>query len=124
PPGHPGAGGAERRARAGAGGRGAGGGGRQAGRPPRSRAPGMSGSPVTVILLSGFLGAGKTTTMLRAARRLERRGARPVVVTNDQGEGLVDTAAARDSGVRGGAVTGGCFCRRLDAVVGATVRLL
>jgi G3E family GTPase len=36
-----------------------------------------------LVLLSGFLGAGKTTTMLAAARLLRERGNRVAVVTND-----------------------------------------
>jgi G3E family GTPase len=34
------------------------------------------------------------------------------VVTNDQGEGLVDTVVAGESAGRVAEVTGGCFCCR------------
>ena len=48
------------------------------------------------VPLGGYLGAGKTTTMLAVARRLEAAGERVGVITNDQGVDLVDTALARD----------------------------
>lgn len=41
------------------------------------------------------------------------------LVTNDQGEGLVDTALGRATGVAVREVPGGCFCCRADALVAA-----
>jgi hypothetical protein len=46
----------------------------------------------------------------RNARRLEQQGRHVAVVTNDQGEGLVDTIVAGESAGRVAEVTGGCFC--------------
>jgi hypothetical protein len=72
------------------------------------------------VLLGGFLGAGKTTLILAAARELARRGMRAAAIMNDQGEGLVDTQFTRANGVPAEQVTGGCFCCRLsDLVVAA-----
>src|SRR2546429_588253 len=68
-----------------------------------------------MVLLGGFLGAGKTTTALTAARLLRSDGHRVAIITNDQGTDLVDTelaAWALPSGVR--EVTGGCFCCRFE----------
>lgn len=77
-----------------------------------------------IVPLGGFLGAGKTTTMLAAARLLETRGETVSVVTNDQGVDLVDTEAARAASVGAvGEVTGGCFCCRFDDLVGVLSRL-
>ncbi len=67
-----------------------------------------------VILLSGFLGAGKTTTMIRAAKVLEAKGEKVAVVTNDQGSSLIDTALSRNNGLLTEEVAGGCFCCRFD----------
>ncbi len=67
-----------------------------------------------VILLSGFLGAGKTTTMIRAAKILEAEGKKVAVVTNDQGSSLIDTTLGRNSGLLTEEVAGGCFCCRFD----------
>lgn len=68
----------------------------------------------TVVVVGGFLGAGKTTLILEAARRLEARGVRAAVILNDQGLELVDTALAVRSGLAAGEVTGGCFCCRFS----------
>lgn len=68
----------------------------------------------TVVVVGGFLGAGKTTLILEAARRLEERGVRAAVVLNDQGRELVDTALAERSRITAGEVTGGCFCCRFS----------
>jgi hypothetical protein len=62
------------------------------------------------VLVGGFLGAGKTTLILAAARQLARRGLRSAVIMNDQGDDLVDTQQARAQGVEALDVTGGCFC--------------
>lgn len=76
------------------------------------------------IPLGGFLGAGKTTTMLAAARLLERQGERVSLITNDQGADLVDTQLAKASGIGGiGEVTGGCFCCRFEDLTTVVTRL-
>lgn len=67
-----------------------------------------------LVLLGGFLGAGKTTTMIKTARTLEAKGYRVALVTNDQGKELIDTELARTSGLNTKEVTGGCFCCRFD----------
>ncbi len=76
-----------------------------------------------VLLIGGFLGAGKTTFIGTAAKRLGDRGSRPGIITNDQGDGLVDTALGEffSAGEPGAVkqVTGGCFCCRADALVSA-----
>ncbi|GAA3850901.1 GTP-binding protein [Saccharothrix violaceirubra] len=72
---------------------------------------------IRFIALSGFLGAGKTTTMLAVARRLEAAGRRVAVVTNDQSDDLVDTKLARGALGAVGEVTGGCFCCRFEDLV-------
>jgi G3E family GTPase len=76
-----------------------------------------------VALVGGFLGAGKTTLILKAARILEARGVRVAAVLNDQGDDLVDTALARQSGTPADQVSGGCFCCRFPDLVDALERL-
>ncbi len=70
-----------------------------------------------VVLVGGFLGAGKTTLILAAAKELERRGLRSAMIWNDQGTDLVDSRYAAFSGADSGEVTGGCFCCRLSDLV-------
>jgi CobW/HypB/UreG, nucleotide-binding domain len=72
-----------------------------------------------VVLVGGFLGSGKTTLILAAARELERRGLRSAMVWNDQGTDLVDSRYAALAGARSGEVTGGCFCCRLSQLIDA-----
>jgi len=72
---------------------------------------------VRFVAVSGFLGAGKTTTMLRVAERWQATGRRVAVITNDQGTDLVDTATARSRLAGVGEVTGGCFCCRFEDLV-------
>ncbi|MDP5276630.1 GTP-binding protein [Chengkuizengella axinellae] len=67
-----------------------------------------------VILLGGFLGAGKTTTMIKSALKLEEQGYRVGIVTNDQGKELIDTELAKTNGLNAKEVTGGCFCCQFD----------
>jgi G3E family GTPase len=71
-----------------------------------------------LILIGGFLGSGKTTLMMALGEELAKRGARVAVVTNDQGEFLVDTAYARSKGITAGEVLGGCFCCNFGELVG------
>lgn len=79
---------------------------------------------IKFIALSGFLGAGKTTTLISAARSLEQQGRRVSVITNDQGTALVDTRMARSSLDSVGEVTGGCFCCRFDDLLTVVSQLL
>jgi G3E family GTPase len=76
-----------------------------------------------LILVGGFLGAGKTTLLLQAARRLATQGYRVGLVTNDQGDQLVDTALADDQQIPVTEVAGGCFCCRFPDLIVALRRL-
>ncbi len=67
-------------------------------------------APIRFIMLGGFLGAGKTTTIARLARTYQNRGLRVAIVTNDQASDLVDTQTLRAQGFEVGEVAGSCFC--------------
>jgi Ni2+-binding GTPase involved in maturation of urease and hydrogenase len=69
------------------------------------------------VLVGGFLGSGKTSLILAAARVLEQRGLRCAVILNDQGDELVDTRHADAQGVIAREVTGGCFCCRFSGLM-------
>lgn len=62
------------------------------------------------ILIGGFLGSGKTTTIARLARHYIAEGRRVAIVTNDQADDLVDTQSLATLGVPVGQVAGSCFC--------------
>lgn len=74
---------------------------------------------VRMVIVGGFLGAGKTTLILKAASILAGRGKRCAVILNDQGDDLVDTRLVRHSGFAAGEVTGGCFCCRFSDLISA-----
>jgi G3E family GTPase len=67
-------------------------------------------------MVGGFLGAGKTTALLRLAQHLTAQGRRVALITNDQSYGLVDTVRVRAHGFPAEEVTGGCFCCRFDSL--------
>ena len=76
-----------------------------------------------LILLGGFLGSGKTSLMLKLAEKLEGLGKRVSLITNDQGEGLVDTKIALASGFTAQEITGGCFCCSFSSLLGTLVTI-
>lgn len=75
------------------------------------------------IMVGGFLGAGKTTAILKLAEKLAADGQRVGLITNDQSVGLVDTAMLQAHGFAVEEITGGCFCCRFNSLVDAADRL-
>jgi len=75
------------------------------------------------VMVGGFLGAGKTTAMLRLAEHLTSRGQRVGLITNDQSSGLVDTSLVAAKGFPVQEITGGCFCCRFNSLTDAADRL-
>jgi len=75
------------------------------------------------ILIGGFLGAGKTTAILKLAEQLKAQGRRVGLITNDQAGGLVDTARARAAQWPVEEIAGGCFCCRFNSLVEASQQL-
>ncbi len=63
-----------------------------------------------IHLLSGFLGSGKTTAIQQACHLLSKRDIPTAVISNDQGEKLVDGAFFEHLGIPSRQVTNGCFC--------------
>ena len=76
-----------------------------------------------LVLVSGFLGAGKTTLIVRSAQLLQRQGVRVGVITNDQDQGLVDTRFSVASAIPTSEVAGGCFCCRFSDLIDAASEL-
>ncbi|MBP5278112.1 MAG: cobalamin synthesis protein P47K [Prevotella sp.] len=63
-----------------------------------------------VILVGGFLGAGKTTLIWRVAERLMSNGKGVGLITNDQAPELVDSELLRRQNLSVSEVAGSCFC--------------
>ncbi len=76
-----------------------------------------------LALVGGFLGAGKTTLILRASEILRREGLRVAIITNDQDEGLVDTRLSGTRNIDVREVAGACFCCRFSGLVDAAAAL-
>lgn len=76
-------------------------------------------SQARYIMIGGFLGAGKTTTILEYARWLNARGLSVGLITNDQGMGLVDSALGRSNKFAVEEIAGGCFCCRFNSLLDA-----
>jgi G3E family GTPase len=75
------------------------------------------------VMIGGFLGAGKTTSVARLAERLTKRGLRVGLITNDQGTELVDTRMLRSRGFATEEIPGGCFCCRFNSLLDAANKL-
>lgn len=75
------------------------------------------------IMIGGFLGAGKTTSIGKFARYLDQRGVKVGLITNDQGAGLVDSALGRSQEFPVEEISGGCFCCRFNSLVDAARNL-
>ncbi len=75
------------------------------------------------IMVGGFLGAGKTSTVSRLARHYMSLGKKVGIVTNDQTTDLVDTQSLRSQGFDVGEVAGSCFCCNFNALTSTVEHL-
>jgi Ni2+-binding GTPase involved in maturation of urease and hydrogenase len=82
----------------------------------------MSTNP-RFVMIGGFLGAGKTTTIARLARHYQSQGKHVAIVTNDQATDLVDTNLLRSQGFDVGEVAGSCFCCNFNELTRTVERL-
>jgi hypothetical protein len=82
----------------------------------------MSEAPL-IVTVGGFLGAGKTSLILAAARQLSTQGVATAAILNDQAGALVDTQWVREQDMDAEQVTGGCFCCRFGDLAQAAERL-
>ena len=79
--------------------------------------------PMRFLMIGGFLGAGKTTTIGRLAAMYRAQGLDVGAVTNDQAAGLVDTKLLRAQGHHVGEVAGSCFCCNFNELTRAVAEL-
>lgn len=63
-----------------------------------------------LILVGGFLGAGKTSLIYEVTKRLMNEGKKVGLITNDQASELVDTAVLLQTQAKVNEVSGSCFC--------------
>jgi len=76
-----------------------------------------------LILVGGFLGAGKTSLLSEAAKLLASRGQRVGLITNDQAPELVDTVFLAQGGKSVTEVSGSCFCCNFPGLLNAMAKL-
>ena len=72
-----------------------------------------------LIIVGGFLGAGKTTLIWDVAQRLMAKGLRVGLITNDQAPELVDSRLLRQANLKVKEVAGSCFCCNFDGFTNA-----
>jgi Ni2+-binding GTPase involved in maturation of urease and hydrogenase len=80
-------------------------------------------APARYVMIGGFLGAGKTTALVRLAAHLVSAGTRVGLITNDQSSGLADTRLLEHAGFPVREIAGGCFCCRFDSLIDAAAEL-
>lgn len=80
--------------------------------------------PTRFVLVSGFLGAGKTTSMKAIGEELTRQGHTVGMITNDQAAGLVDTSILDDTEGEVEEISGGCFCCNFGDLMNAAESVL
>jgi Putative GTPases (G3E family) len=71
-------------------------------------------------MVSGFLGAGKTTALQTIGERLTDQGYTVGMITNDQASGLVDTSILDRTDGTVVEIPGGCFCCNFDELLQAS----
>ena len=81
-------------------------------------------SKTKLILVGGFLAAGKTTMLNALAGRLTGCGFKVGLITNDQAADLVDTAILTRTGVDVREVSGSCFCCNFPGFMAAVQSLI
>jgi cobalamin biosynthesis protein CobW len=82
---------------------------------------------VPALVVSGFLGAGKTTLVRALLERAQREGVRVAVISNELGELGIDEALLSGSGGASESfieLAGGCVCCRLSDTLVETLQLL
>lgn len=76
---------------------------------------------IPALIVSGYLGSGKTTTVSHLLREAQREGVRLAVISNEFGDTGIDRALL-EAGEEGFVeLDGGCVCCRLSDALGETV---
>ncbi len=76
------------------------------------------------IILGGFLGSGKTTTIRKLVETLGRTGEKTAVIVNEIGEIGIDGDTVSTGGVETREITSGCICCTLRISLEQTLRAL
>lgn len=78
---------------------------------------------VRFMVVSGFLGAGKTTTMIALGEYLDKHYGHIGIIANDLGANLVDTNLTQTTGCTVEEIASGCICYQMDNTIDKIRRL-
>ncbi|WNY25748.1 GTP-binding protein [Methanolapillus millepedarum] len=76
---------------------------------------------IRVLILSGFLGSGKTTTILKFVKMLNDADQKVAIIVNEIGEIGIDGGTLETSGIPIKQITNGCICCSLKMSLPATI---
>lgn len=77
-----------------------------------------------IIIIGGFLGSGKTTTILKISRQLTNLGKRTAIIVNEIGEIGLDGDILTSPGIKTEELTSGCICCTLRISMQYTLQTL
>ncbi len=92
-------------------------------RPLKTKA-GEAVDKIRFMVVSGFLGAGKTTTMIALGMHMGKTYGKPGIIANDLGANLVDTNLTQTSGCTVEEIASGCICYQMDNTIDKIRRLM
>ncbi|MBR3689803.1 MAG: GTPase (G3E family) [Eggerthellaceae bacterium] len=78
---------------------------------------------IRFMVMSGFLGAGKTTTMIALAEHMDENYGKTAIIANDLGANLVDTSLTQTSGCTVVEIGNDCICYQMDNTIDQIRRL-
>jgi len=84
----------------------------------------MDGIPMRVIVIGGFLGSGKTSTIIRLGTELSAQGKKVAIIVNEIGEVGIDGDVISKYGLDTTELTSGCICCSLKVNMKITISLL
>ncbi|AFV23115.1 hypothetical protein Mpsy_0906 [Methanolobus psychrophilus R15] len=77
-----------------------------------------------VLVIGGFLGSGKTTTILRLGRDFSNAGNKVAIIVNEIGEVGIDGDVISKYGLQTTELTSGCICCSLKVNMKTTISIL
>lgn len=79
---------------------------------------------VLLAQISGFLGSGKTSSIIKMATEAQKKGLKTAVIVNEIGDVDVDGEFVKSSGLKAKRILGGCICCSLGADLVSTIKIV